>query len=284
MVRIEVLICLAVLLAPLSRAQEADALRVVSYNIHHAEGTDGLLDLERIAAVIQETKPSVVCLQEVDRGLPRTGLADMPARLGELLGMTPVFEANYRFDGGEYGNCTLTALPIVDHENYALPGTAGNEPRGALRVTVVVYGMEIDVFNTHWALTREERALQGAALSGHVREGMPTVITGDFNEREKGEGVRALLSRLENTLAREDRPEGACAESMGIDHIFVSPDIAVLASGQHRSPRSAVASDHLPYVAELRPAPTRSSCSTRQGDDCFAHTLSARLAVPRPSH
>lgn len=250
--RIAMLLGLVVLLAPLAWPGESATLRVVSYNIHHAEGMDGRLDLARIAAVVKETKPDIVCLQEVDRGLPRTNHIDMPARFAALLGMQAVFEANYRFDGGEYGNCTLTALPIVGHENFALPGKEGHEPRGALRVTVALEGVEIDLFNTHWALTREERAMQGEALLTQVRDGVPTVIAGDFNEREKGDGVRALRTRFEDTLAREGRPEGACAETMGIDHIFVSGDFEVLASGDHRSPRSEVASDHLPYVAELR--------------------------------
>ena len=251
--------CLLLAVAPGAMGEEAAVLRVVSYNIHHAEGKDGKLDLERIAAVVKETHPDIVCLQEVDRGLPRTGSIDMPARFADVLGMTAVFEANYRFDGGEYGNCTLTALPIVAHENFALPGTAGNEPRGVLRVTIALDETSIDVFNTHWALTREERALQGEALLTHVRDGVPALLAGDFNERAQGAGVRTVQTHFENTLGDGDDASSALASEMGIDHIFVSPGIAAVASGAHHSDTSAVASDHVPYVAVLRvtdtPAP-----------------------------
>ena len=36
-----------------SHAQQPTRIRVLSYNIHHAQGTDGKLDLERIASVIK---------------------------------------------------------------------------------------------------------------------------------------------------------------------------------------------------------------------------------------
>lgn len=46
------------------RAAGSDTVRVLIYNIHHGAGTDGRLDLERIAAVIRAQDPDVVLLQE----------------------------------------------------------------------------------------------------------------------------------------------------------------------------------------------------------------------------
>jgi endonuclease/exonuclease/phosphatase family metal-dependent hydrolase len=40
---------------------------VMSFNIHHGQGTDGVLDLERIARVIRASGADIVGLQEVDR-------------------------------------------------------------------------------------------------------------------------------------------------------------------------------------------------------------------------
>ena len=51
------------------------SLRVMSYNIHHGEGTDGEFDLQRIADVINARRPDLVALQEVGPrlvSLPRT--------------------------------------------------------------------------------------------------------------------------------------------------------------------------------------------------------------------
>ena len=60
----------------------------MSYNIHHGEGIDGKLDLERIAKLIVDVKADIVGLQEVDRGCERTQKRDLPAELGKLTGLT----------------------------------------------------------------------------------------------------------------------------------------------------------------------------------------------------
>ena len=41
-------------------------VKVMSYNIHHAVGQDGILDLERIAKVIEDSGAEIIGLQEVD--------------------------------------------------------------------------------------------------------------------------------------------------------------------------------------------------------------------------
>ena len=48
-------------------------IRVLTYNIHHGEGMDGVIDLERIANVIRQTEADLVALQEVD--LRRGGMS-----------------------------------------------------------------------------------------------------------------------------------------------------------------------------------------------------------------
>src|SRR5687768_15481548 len=62
-------------------------LRVLTYNIHHGEGVDGRLDLERIARVITAEEPDLVALQEVDVKTRRTGGVDQAAELARLTGM-----------------------------------------------------------------------------------------------------------------------------------------------------------------------------------------------------
>ena len=61
---------LLVLIAPDSQLQAEPQspfrLRVLTYNIHHGEGVDGKLDLERIASVIRSVEPDLVALLEVN--------------------------------------------------------------------------------------------------------------------------------------------------------------------------------------------------------------------------
>ena len=69
--------CLGFLVAILPSSTEADdggnELRVLCYNIHYGQGTDGCYDIERLAGVINKAKPDLVALQEVDVGVERSG-------------------------------------------------------------------------------------------------------------------------------------------------------------------------------------------------------------------
>src|SRR6202165_2432600 len=61
------------LLAASARGYQAlpTTLRVLTYNIHHGEGTDGRFDVPRLAEVIKSVRPDLVALQEVDEGTER---------------------------------------------------------------------------------------------------------------------------------------------------------------------------------------------------------------------
>jgi endonuclease/exonuclease/phosphatase family metal-dependent hydrolase len=240
-----------VLVAMVTAGAAADAqmsIRVMTYNIHHGEGTDKKLDLERIAAIIAAEHPDVVCLQEIDRNLPRTGKQDFPAILSRQLGMQGVFEPNYRFDGGEYGNMTLTRLPILSHENIAMPNPKGAEPRGVLRTTIELNGQAVDVLNAHLGLDAEERKAQASEIVTRLRD-MPTILAGDMNETNIQPAIQILLQRL------TERPVDA--DNL-IDHIFVNKFISVASSAIVLNDATSVASDHRPITAdvELREALT----------------------------
>ena len=79
-------------------------VRVLSYNIHHAEGVDRRLDLPRIADLIKSVEPDLVALQEVDRGTDRDGLI-----------------VQYRFTPGDGSPTQITADAYLLHI-YAEPG------------------------------------------------------------------------------------------------------------------------------------------------------------------
>src|SRR5690606_40425216 len=69
----------------------------MSYNIRHGLGCDGVLDLERIAAVIESVSPDVVGLNEVDvRFHRRSGWADQLGWLSRRLKMASCFGPTLR--------------------------------------------------------------------------------------------------------------------------------------------------------------------------------------------
>ena len=97
------------------------SLRVMTYNIHHGQGMDGELDLERIAALIRENDPDLVALQEVDLLTNRTARVDQAAELARLVRMHHAFARFMFYDGGEYGLAVLSKSPIVESRIISLP-------------------------------------------------------------------------------------------------------------------------------------------------------------------
>jgi endonuclease/exonuclease/phosphatase family metal-dependent hydrolase len=260
---------LAVAVVVLYRAMPACAettFRIMSYNIHHAEGTDGIVDLDRVVELIRESAPDVVCLQEVDRNLPRTGKADFPAELARKLNMHVVFESNYAFDGGEYGNATLSKFPIVSSANNPLPRMEGREPRGCLRTTIGVGGGMVDVLNTHFGLVGDERKQQAAAVLGLLTGDRPAILAGDLNEPAHAAALQTLTMRLRDTLPGSSDKSIPGKEGSGnrIDFILLTEGLETLSSHIVSTPLAEKASDHFPVVAEIMVKPI-SSAAPSQG-------------------
>jgi endonuclease/exonuclease/phosphatase family metal-dependent hydrolase len=132
------LACMIVLFTSVADADEPLRLRVLSYNVHHCEGVDGRLDVARIAKVINDRKPDLVALQEVDKNCKRSATVDQPEQLAKLTGLHVVFGRNIDLQGGEYGNAVLSRWPVTGQKNHVLPCLEEGEQRGALAVEIDV--------------------------------------------------------------------------------------------------------------------------------------------------
>lgn len=258
-----VVVSLAILLANAATDSPGVSLRVMTYNIHHAEGVDGVLDLDRIVRLIQRAGADVVCLQEVDQHLSRTERMDIPELLREKLGMHFVFGGNYDFDDGHYGNLTLSRFPIVSSENLSLPNPQGKEPRGCLRTDIRVPLADnpdafstISVFNTHLGLNGEERLEQAMHIVSELPGDSPIVLVGDLNETTHANGIRVLLETLSDSDSTEAKTPTSPAQSpkRRIDYIL-HRNFDVISFGLVDSEEIDEASDHLPVVAELQLKP-----------------------------
>jgi endonuclease/exonuclease/phosphatase family metal-dependent hydrolase len=62
-------------------------MRLATFNLLHGRSaTDGVVDLDRLAAAVRTLNPDILALQEVDRGQPRSHLADLTAIAAEAMG------------------------------------------------------------------------------------------------------------------------------------------------------------------------------------------------------
>ncbi|QEL18001.1 endonuclease/exonuclease/phosphatase family protein [Limnoglobus roseus] len=166
-------------------APEGKTVRVLTYNLHHCEGTDGKLDLERIAKVITDVKPDVVALQEVDRNTTRTKKVDQAAELGKLTKLKVAFGKAIDLQGGEYGQAILSRSELTGMKVHTLPAKKGQETRIVLETHVELGGglPPLTFLGTHFqhdnAATREEQAAKVNELFGALNG--PALLAGDLN-------------------------------------------------------------------------------------------------------
>ena len=236
-------------------AAEAVRLRVLSYNIHHAQGVDKKLDLDRIAGVIRSAKPDVVALQEVDHKAKRTKGVDQAKKLGVLLKMHVAFGKNIDFQGGGYGNAVLSKSPIAKSENVLLP-SFGGEQRGVLICELKHTAVEkpIRILATHLDHRADDRERIASAkrinelAAGHVAA--PMILAGDINATPESDtlGVLKKVWRVANKKPLPTFP--ATKPTRQIDYVLFRPKTQWRVI-EVRVIDEAVASDHRAILAEL---------------------------------
>ncbi len=233
--------------------QSAETVRILTYNIHHGEGMDERIDLERIAALINRLEPDLVALQEVDRVVDRTGGVDQATALGELTGMTAVFGEFMSYQGGDYGMALLSRWPVIETTNHRLPD--GVEPRSALaaRVRSPTSGRELVFVGVHLYRTDEERLAQAKRVADVLAgEETPVVLAGDFNSTPDSEVMRQLARTWHIADKGTDRLTWPSYEpEMEIDYVLLRP-VEALRPLDHRLLDEPVISDHRPVWIKLR--------------------------------
>ena len=236
-------------------------IRVMSFNIHHGVGTDGVLDLQRIADMIKSQGADIVGLQEVDRHWSeRSNFVDQTAWLARELNMHVVYGANLDNDPLEpgqprrqYGTAILSAVPILDWDNTYLSRYEGHEQRGLLRARVVVRGVPVQVYNTHLqhndAAERLDQCEAIKALIGTPDESV--VLVGDLNAVPTAPEITTLLDGLIDAWEQAGIGDGYTIPSENpnrrIDYVLTSDDVVARTAAVVTSD----ASDHLPVYADL---------------------------------
>ena len=203
-------------------------LRILSYNIHHAEGVDGKLDVPRIAQVILSVDPDLVALQEVDKNTIRTGKVNQDIELSRLTKMNCVFGSNITFQGGQYGNAILSKFPIIKNKNFLLPNVDSGEQRGLLQSQIQISNKEnILFFSTHLDHRRSdtERLASAKAINQIISldNKSPAILAGDFNDVPDSPTLNELGKVWLRTNKKILRTIPASKPSRQIDYIFVQP-------------------------------------------------------------
>jgi endonuclease/exonuclease/phosphatase family metal-dependent hydrolase len=287
-------VLLALLWSPALAADPPDFVTVVSFNVLHGGpwsgfGGDGHRLERRLAMVADELaglRADVIALQEASV-TRRSG--NVSERLARRLGLHHVYApaTSHVFGDGllsrlvvgalgfHEGPAILSRFPIVARQVHALPRCQGAlDPRVVLRARLDTPWGLVDVFSTH--TSRDACQVRRVAeLAGQHRNGLPSILMGDFNHVETSAAIRALTDeagfidtyRRANPDARGatvwQRIDGPVATaSRRIDYVFLIPGVEitgrvrgsrVILDTPHRLPEGSLLwpSDHHGVLTEL---------------------------------
>lgn len=252
-------------------------MRLATFNLLHGRSTsDGVVDLDRLAAAVRTLNPDILALQEVDRDQPRSHLADLTAVAAEAMGAV-----THRFAAALSGTPGSTWLAATEDD---VPGTAAygvallsryparswlvrrlrpipfrfpfyvfrarkmiiveEEPRAVVVGRLDTPAGPLTVANTHLSYVPGWGQWQlGQIRRDLARETGPVVLMGDLNMR----GPLPSLVTGYTALARHrtfpaDRPDSQ------LDHILLRGHLGPVVGSS--APRLAV-SDHRALTVDL---------------------------------
>lgn len=226
-----------------------DTINVVSYNICHGEGTDGIVNIQRTADVINSFNPTVVALQEVDcKYGERTNFDDQVQQLAVATGMYGKFGTA----SINCGNAVLTKEKPLSYKTVDI---------GDGRCMLVAELQDYVFASIHVGLHTAPRLSALAAIRAEAKNwesvGKPFIIAGDFNDEgtdDEVDGTPGLLcdSLVKNFTFHSDRTTPTYyIGNYVIDHI-ISYDKNGGVKTLSYSVTETNVSDHYPIFAQLR--------------------------------
>lgn len=228
--------------------QRKNTYRLLSYNIHHGEGMDKKMDVERIGKLILQVNPEVAGLQEVDSMVRRSGQIDILKLLAEQTGMHPTFGYSILYDGGKYGNGILTREKPRSVKKIALPGE--KEARTALIVELDRYV----VVNTHLSLNHEERIESAKMINKAVRDfHKPVFLMGDLNATPGSEPMEIFKKEWKILSDPGIYTSPSVEPKVTLDYILgYTSNGRSFKTTQKKVIEEKIASDHRPLFVDVR--------------------------------
>jgi endonuclease/exonuclease/phosphatase family metal-dependent hydrolase len=238
-------------------------IKVITFNMHHGKGTDGKVNLNRIADIIEESEADLVGLNEVDRCFSqRSQCIDQLSWLADRLNMHSSFAAAVTLTAkgsigsGQYGNALLSRFPITSQKQHVLGNVRSrlNEARVLLETVVQMNQQHLILYVTHLSLNPiAHRNQVDFMVKKIIDDKQPIILMGDMNMRPRSRAWKKITDVLGDVC--QLRCPYPChtfpsyRPAIQLDYIFTSKNIQIASAEVIR--KNVLASDHLPLKAIL---------------------------------
>ncbi len=236
-------------------------LTVVSYSIHRGEGVDELYSSIRIARTLEQYKPDLVALQEVDMGTNRTNGDSQAVIIANHLGMFYAFGKTINQMGGEYGNAILSKYPILSVQNTDISLDVTSERRGLLRVTVDLGFRTLRFYSTQFGIMEEEvdyHSKRVGKIFRMLKLNEPIIFCGNLSAEPYSPVLTPLMDQLLDLgtyFGNKTSTYPTPLMTRRIDYILTNKYVQPFEYFVPRDTLTIKSSDHLPVVAKVRIMP-----------------------------
>ncbi|WP_119729888.1 endonuclease/exonuclease/phosphatase family protein [Thermomonospora amylolytica] len=229
-------------------ADDPRALRVMTFNIHHAIDGGGGLDLQAVADAIRAQRADVVLLQEVGRGAVLSGTTDIGVWLSRELGMHLIWGPAA---DGQFGNAILTSRTVLQSGGDRMPKGDWSQIRGYVWARLDVGGKPVYVWSTHLdgGADRSQARQREIAVLLSAWGGAPrTIFGGDFNSEPDSPEMDMFLDGRPLRASALGDYRATTPEGKKVDWILGTDDLVFSDYGVHPVP----VSDHYPVAVTVR--------------------------------
>jgi len=221
-----------------------DEIKVVSYNIQHGRGQDGMIDFNRTLTKLKNLDADILCIQEVERYSVRSGLDDQVDLIAKELGMNAIFYPSISIPGLNYGNAIFSKYPILN-SSY-LPFSSQRENRSLIMAEVALNKKQsIYVMGTHLGLDKQEREVHISEIFDYISSlDKPIILAGDLNTTPEQDEYSVWSGKLRKSN-QGVKLKTYSHKDWQIDYIFSTPHFQVVETWTLESDTS----DHYPVAS-----------------------------------
>ena len=239
--------------------------RLITWNIHKGiGGLDGKYDIRRIVRALEECRPDIVALQEVDEDAPRSHHHRQVDVLADALALPHrAYQPNVTLRRGVYGNAIISRFPLNLLKSLDL-SIRFKKKRGAQIVSAAIpvphaLHQPVMLVNLHLGLIEFEQKIQLRRLLAceevkGLAHDIPMIVAGDMNDM-LGRLHRHVMEPREFLSASDGKNTFPAFFPMrALDQIFYRGAVHLRRCFIPRSDITRQASDHLPLVADFEVA------------------------------